>query len=290
MCAALGASGAPTIGTPRRITSQGRESNPQLRGMNPARCLFLHPAFTRPFDAARDGGPTWGWDPSEREVRRRSRPGQIGLAGLEPATCRIEVDNPRPAARGVAGKGVVRELLYQLSYSPSAHRTPPEELPTTLGAWGSRVILQHLTPPAARVRRCACIDVKQRSMGASETKNAPPAWCAGGASGKRSLGARANARSPPFLRGSFPSAADTRLGRPVYRYVVASYGLSSRCDSSRIARLARSMTGTAPGGRRARRSPGRRFLASSRSAVFEVGSTWSAASLRLSCSPQAVRP
>lgn len=33
--------------------SQGRESNPQLRGMNPARYLFLHPAFTKPLDAAR---------------------------------------------------------------------------------------------------------------------------------------------------------------------------------------------------------------------------------------------
>ena len=36
--------GHPDLRVPRLFTSQGRDSNPRLRGMNPARCLFLHPA------------------------------------------------------------------------------------------------------------------------------------------------------------------------------------------------------------------------------------------------------
>jgi hypothetical protein len=54
-CAAPGAGGTPLHpGVPRRLTSQGRDSNPQLRGMNPARLprsSTLH--CTRPIDAAR---------------------------------------------------------------------------------------------------------------------------------------------------------------------------------------------------------------------------------------------
>jgi hypothetical protein len=67
-------------------------------------------------------------------------------------------------------------------YSPPADQTPRG------AADGDRCLGSRV--PSARhaagnpvVRRCACIDVKQLSMGVG-TKNAPPASCAGGASGK----------------------------------------------------------------------------------------------------------
>jgi len=71
------------------------------------------------------------------------------------------------------------------------------------------VFLPHVTPPGRPVvRRCACIDVNQHSMGV-ETKNAPPASCAGGASG-RSLGAAV------LVHGPLPSCA-LSLCRPPIR-------------------------------------------------------------------------
>lgn len=119
-------------------------------------------------------------------------------------------------------------------------------------------------------RRCACIDVKQLSMGVG-TKNAPPAWCAGGASGRSRRGFRAVTRSPPILRAFVLSAAKSRVGRPGYRYVVASSASSIRLDSPMSPRLARSTSRTDRGGPWTQRRPGRRYLAAGRSLVYEIG-------------------
>ncbi len=149
------------------------------------------------------------------------------LAGFEPATCRLEIDNPLPAARRSAGERLARNCsAAELQPShPDAHGVPP----TAIGALGSRVSFStsRRRQPSCR---CACIVFKQPLLTIG-TKNAPPAWCAGGAFGSAPLGHRASARSPPILRCFVPSGP-TRVDGVVYRYVVASSGLSARMAST----------------------------------------------------------
>lgn len=172
-CAAFGARrGARQWDAPPDDTSQGRDSNPQLRGMNPARYPFLHPAIHKTVGCRSYRSATIWW-----------------------------------AAASV--KFGVRGLLYQLSHSPAADQTPRARrrrsvrpgvacIPSAPHAAGR--------PPG---RRCACIDVKQLSMGASEMKNAPPAWCAGGASGRSLPGFRA------LVHGPLPSYALSSCRPPI---------------------------------------------------------------------------
>ena len=113
-----------------------------------------------------------------------------------------------------------------------------------------------------RMHRC------QTAFDGRRMKNAPPAWCAGGASGRSLGGRRASARARPILRVYVLSAADTRVGRPCYRYEVASFGSSIRLDCRQSPRRSRSSSPTLVGGLWTQRRPGRRYLAASRSLVF----------------------
>lgn len=152
-----------------------------------------------------------------------------GLAGLEPATTRLRFDNPRPAARE-SGRGSGEESALPTELQPPCLTARPGA-PATYDALGSRVFLQHRTPPGTKSTGAHASSVKQPSRALNEKRPT----CLLSQVGRREIpwGRVLSARSPPVLRVFVSSLAGNPVERRQSEIV---YGSSSSIANMTMAR------------------------------------------------------